>query len=182
MIGLWLASHKGWTMWHWSSLYEHCKLLKYFTFMCGNNLHIILNVVFLANVHIPSVSGDALKSIPTGAQYETLKIKVGWRKVNICCFGSGKWFFSCIFVRFAEAGKKRSKAVHLLEKSVINMICAPCFWLANHNDLSRWFAISNSHLFADPVSILWLGFSVFFFIFAKLPVWPPLMYNWWSSG
>jgi hypothetical protein len=31
-------------------------------------------------------------------------------------------FFSCIFAQFAEASKKRSKAVHPLEKSVINMI------------------------------------------------------------
>ncbi len=108
---------------------------------------------------------------------------IGWRKVNICWFGSWQWFFSCIFVWFAEAGKKCSKAVQLLEKSLINMICAPCLWLDNHNDLSRWFAISNSHLFPDPVSILWVGFSVFFKnIFAKLPVWPPLMYDWWSSG
>jgi hypothetical protein len=31
-------------------------------------------------------------------------------------------FFSCIFALFAEAGKKHHKAVHLLEKSVINTI------------------------------------------------------------
>jgi hypothetical protein len=31
-------------------------------------------------------------------------------------------FFSCILAQFAEAGTMRSKAVHLLEKSVINMI------------------------------------------------------------
>jgi hypothetical protein len=37
-------------------------------------------------------------------------------------FGSGKWFFSCIFVQFAEAGQKGGKAAHLVEKSVINMI------------------------------------------------------------
>jgi len=30
--------------------------------------------------------------------------------------------FSPTFAPFAEAGKKRSKAVHLLQKSVINMI------------------------------------------------------------
>ncbi len=51
----------------------------------------------------------------------TLHIKIGWRKVNICRYGSRKWFFSCIFAQFAEASKKRSKAVHPLEKSVINM-------------------------------------------------------------
>jgi hypothetical protein len=25
---------------------------------------------------------------------------------------------------------------------------APCFWLAKHNDSSRWFAISSCHLYA----------------------------------
>jgi hypothetical protein len=42
-----------------------------------------------------------------------------------CCnvwFGSGKWFYSCIFLWFTEAGKRCSKAVHMLEKSVINVI------------------------------------------------------------
>jgi hypothetical protein len=43
--------------------------------------------------------------------------------VLYCWFGSVKWFSSCIFAHFAEAGKKRSsKAVHMLEKSVTNMI------------------------------------------------------------
>jgi hypothetical protein len=41
---------------------------------------------------------------------------------NICWLGSGKWFFSCIFAQFAEAGKKRSKDMHMQEKSVINVI------------------------------------------------------------
>jgi hypothetical protein len=43
-------------------------------------------------------------------------------KVNICGLDSGKWFFSCIFAQFAEAGKKHSKAKQPLEKSVISMI------------------------------------------------------------
>ncbi len=51
-----------------------------------------------------------------------MDIKIRWREVNICGLGSGKWFFSCIFAQFAEAGKKHSKAVHLLEKSVMRMI------------------------------------------------------------
>jgi len=63
-----------------------------------------------------------IKSIPTGAPYVTLHIKIGWRKVNICGFSSGNWYFPCRFARSAEASKKCSKAVHLLEKTVINMI------------------------------------------------------------
>jgi hypothetical protein len=72
-------------------------------------------------------------------------------------FSSGKYFFSCMFAQFAEAGEKPSKYVHKLEKSVINMIrlLIPDFWLANHNNSSRWFAISSSHPFAVPASV-WL--------------------------
>ncbi len=61
--------------------------------------------------------------------------------------------------QFAEAGKKRITVVHLLEKSVINMIesDAPCFWLVDHNNWSRWFAICSSDLLAIPVSVLCVG-------------------------
>ncbi len=51
-----------------------------------------------------------------------LHLKIRSRKVNIFRFGSGKWFFSWICAQFAEAGKWLSKAVHLLQKSAINMI------------------------------------------------------------
>jgi hypothetical protein len=73
----------------------------------------------------------------------------------------------------AEASKSRSKPVHLLEKSVINrtwlllpgfhwlksvmniiLTAPPCFWLAKHNDWSRWSSITSSHLFAVLVSVL----------------------------
>jgi hypothetical protein len=49
-------------------------------------------------------------------------MKTRWRKVNICRLCSGKQFFNCIFAIFAEAGKRHSKHMHLLENSVINMI------------------------------------------------------------
>jgi hypothetical protein len=32
-----------------------------------------------------------------------------------------------------------------------------CFRLANHNDWSKWFGISSSHLFAILISVLWVG-------------------------
>jgi hypothetical protein len=62
-------------------------------------------------------------SIWSGGQYVTqLHIKIGWREVKSCCFGSAKWFWPNVFAQFAEAGKRHSKAVHLLEKSVINVV------------------------------------------------------------
>jgi len=59
----------------------------------------------------------------------------------------------------AEAGEKRSKVVHMLEKECnkYDLTRDPCFFLAHHNDWSRWFAISSSHIFAVPVSVLWVG-------------------------
>jgi len=38
-----------------------------------------------------------------------------------------------------------------------NMITDQHFWLAYHNDWSRWFDISSAPLFAVAVSVLWVG-------------------------
>jgi hypothetical protein len=38
-----------------------------------------------------------------------------------------------------------------------DLTAAQCFWLAHHNDSSRWFAISSPHVFAVPVSVLQVG-------------------------
>jgi hypothetical protein len=57
-----------------------------------------------------------------GAQYMTLQIKIGRRKVKTCQFGSAKWFWPSILAHFAEAGKRHSKVEHLPEKSVIKMM------------------------------------------------------------
>jgi hypothetical protein len=40
----------------------------------------------------------------------TLQIKIGWKKVKRCWFGTAKWFGPCIFAQFAEAGKMHIKA------------------------------------------------------------------------
>jgi hypothetical protein len=75
--------------------------------------------------HIVQIAACSLvKSVPTSAQYVTLHFKIRWRKVKIDRFISQKRFCSCVYAQFAKAGKRRSKAVQLLEKSVINM-----FWL-----------------------------------------------------
>jgi len=52
----------------------------------------------------------------------TLQIKIGWRKVKTCRFGSAKWFWPDIFAQFAEAGKRHNKAEHLPAERVRNMI------------------------------------------------------------
>jgi hypothetical protein len=70
-----------------------------------------------------------IKSIPTGALYVTLHIKIRWRKVKICGLSSGNWFFFCKFARTAEASKKRAPAREECNK--YDRTAFPCFWLAN---------------------------------------------------
>jgi hypothetical protein len=39
-----------------------------------------------------------------------------------CEFGLAKWFCPTTFAQLADAGERHSKALHLPEKSIINMI------------------------------------------------------------
>jgi hypothetical protein len=47
---------------------------------------------------------------------------MGWRKLKPGSLARENSFAFAIFAEFAEAGKRRNKAVHLLEKRVISMI------------------------------------------------------------
>jgi len=49
-------------------------------------------------------------------------LKLDGEKSTYAGLAQEKGFFSCIFAQFAETSKKRSKSMHLIEKSVINMI------------------------------------------------------------
>jgi hypothetical protein len=47
----------------------------------------------------------SLAMLVNGAWYVTLHMEIRHREVNIRQFGSRKWFFSCTFAEFGEAGK-----------------------------------------------------------------------------
>jgi hypothetical protein len=68
----------------------------------------------------------------------------------MCRFSSGNWFFSTKFVQIAVAGKRRTSKE---ECNKLDLTAAQYFWLVEHNDWSRWFAISSSHLFVVQVII-----------------------------
>jgi hypothetical protein len=71
--------------------------------------------------------------------------KKGCTKSNICQFDSGKWFWLSIFAQVSVAGKRLSSAVHLKIKcNKYDLTAAQCFWLAHHNDWSRWFVINSA--------------------------------------
>jgi hypothetical protein len=49
------------------------------------------------------------------------KLKLDQEKSKHASLGKQKWFWPNIFAKFAGAGKRHSKAEHLLKKSVIIM-------------------------------------------------------------
>lgn len=50
---------------------------------------------------------DMCESNSMGAQYVTLEIKIGGRKVKTCQLGLAKWFWPSNFAQFAEADALR---------------------------------------------------------------------------
>jgi len=77
-------------------------------------------------------------SISSGAQYIVLHGRSRGRKVKMCWFSSGKWFWlSHHWRELLGAGNGRSNILHLPEtQSVINRIWLlfSFFWLAHHTD------------------------------------------------
>jgi hypothetical protein len=82
-------------------------------------------------------------------------LKIGWKKVQRCWFNSAKisWHF-CIVdwgqwkaqqCAPCERERERERGV-----SYYDLIATPCFWLANHNDWSRWSAISSLPPICSP--------------------------------
>jgi hypothetical protein len=78
----------------------------------------------------------------------------------MCRFSSGNWFFCNKFVQLAVAGSRRNTCVHLKKKECnkSDLIAAQYFWLVDHNDWSRWFAISSPHINSVPVTVLLVGY------------------------
>ncbi len=85
------------------------------------------------------------KSISNSAQYVTPDSKVYCETVKRCQFSSGNWFFRTNFVQLAD--KRRDTVLHLhtskKECNKLDLTTARYFSLVDHNDWSRWFAISS---------------------------------------
>jgi hypothetical protein len=100
------------------------------------------------------------KSISNDALYVILHSKICWRKVELCQFGSGKSFWLSIIAKFAVAVEEGTTTLCTCTKECTKYhpTAAQCFWLAYHNDWSRWFSFSRfPHLFAVHVSVLRVG-------------------------
>jgi len=75
----------------------------------------------------------------------------------MCRFSLGNWFFCTKFVQLAVAGKRRNTVVNLQKECKLDLTAAQYFWLVDHNDWSRWFAISSPHVYAVPITVLLVG-------------------------
>jgi hypothetical protein len=53
------------------------------------------------------------------------------------------------------AGERRNTSKKECNK--LDLTTAQYFWLVDHNDWSRWFAISSPHVYAVPVTVLLVG-------------------------
>jgi len=77
----------------------------------------------------------------------------------MCRFISGNWFFFCTkFVQIAVAGKSHGKRRTFTEEcNKLDLTAVQYFWSVDHNDWSKWFAISSSHLYAVQITVLVVG-------------------------
>jgi hypothetical protein len=102
-------------LWIWTS--SRCKDIKGLSVFKGTLMMFVRGdsdywTVFYSNIkELFTVLGWTCSS-SSSARYATLHSKIGWRKSNICQFGSGKWFWLSIIVELT-AGKRRRSAVHL---------------------------------------------------------------------
>jgi hypothetical protein len=78
------------------------------------------------------------------------------KNVKTCWFGSAKWFWPG---SFAEVAKEALQSLTFVKEECnkYDLIDTPCFLLINHNDWSKWFAISSLPPICSPILILWLG-------------------------
>ncbi len=69
----------------------------------------------------------------------------------MCQFSSGNWFFctKCVQLAVACTSKK--------EYNKLDLTTAQYFGLVDHNDWSRWFAISSPQIYVVPVTVLLVG-------------------------
>jgi len=87
---------------------------------------------------------QTVKFIATKSKCASLAEEIGFSASNSC---SLPWL-----VKGA-----RQLCTFKKEYNKLDLTVAQYFWLVDHNDWSRWFAISNPHVDAIPVTVSWVG-------------------------
>jgi hypothetical protein len=103
-----------WTIWntsrHWSNMCCHVPHLHIASFYGHQVTTPSIIMIYKPKQSQPLSCVNSEMSNYTSAQYVTLQIKIGWRKLKTCWYISSKWFWPRIFAQLAEAGKRHSAA------------------------------------------------------------------------
>jgi hypothetical protein len=83
-------------------------------------------------------------TISTGAEYLTPDSKLDCEKMKICWFSSGNWV-SCSLLWLVKGTTQLCTSKK--ECTTMDLTAAHYFWLLDHNDYCRWFALSRSHVY-----------------------------------
>jgi hypothetical protein len=86
------------------------------------------------------------------AQYATPDSKIYCKKVKTCRFSSWNLFFCTKFVQLPWLIKGATQFKKDCNK--LDLTAAQYFWLVDHNDWSRWFAISSPRIYAVTVVLV----------------------------
>jgi len=74
----------------------------------------------------------------------------------MCRFISGNWFFCTKFLLWVVKGATQL-CTSKNELNKLDLTATQYFGLVDHNDWSRWFAISSAHIYAVPGTVLSVG-------------------------
>jgi hypothetical protein len=96
------------------------------------------------------------KSISSGSQYVIMQSKIGWRKVKLRQIGLGKWFWLSIVHRLRWLVKGTATlCTGWKDYNKYDVTAFLFFWLAHHNDSSRWFAKPSVGSLPLMLNLLW---------------------------
>jgi hypothetical protein len=76
----------------------------------------LINISICHNIQFLKMRNIACKSMSTGAQYVTPDNEIYCKKVKMCRFSSGNWFFSTKFVQLTVAVKVCNTVVRLQKR------------------------------------------------------------------
>ncbi len=102
-----------------------------------------------------------LRATPPVLNTRPHKWKLDWRKVKTCWFDLYQnGFYLSQKNCTVDCGWKKAQQILTparKECNKLDLTAASCFWLANHNNCLGALLLVVSHLFANPVLVLWVG-------------------------
>jgi len=114
--------------------------------------------VYWYHFRFMAVSFCSTESISTAAQYVTTDSKIYCEIAKMCRFSSGNWFLSPNLRSFPWLVKGATQlCTSKKECNKLDLTADQYFWLLDHNDWSRWFAIVVPTYMQIQLQFYWWG-------------------------